>query len=125
MSTARRRGIVDTGHPELSIRKQCKLLHLQRSSYYYQPQGESEYNLELMRLIDELFTNLPFLGSRQMRRMLIDIGHPVGRGRVRRLMRKMGIQAIYPKPRTTRPKKENPVYPYLLRNLAINQPNQV
>ena len=62
------------------------LLHLQRSTYYYKPQGDSDYNLELMRLIDELFTNLPFLGSRQMRRMLVDTGHQVGRGRVRRLI---------------------------------------
>ena len=78
MSPARRRGIVDTGHPQLSIRKQFKLLNLQRSTYCYHPQGESEYNLELMRLIDELFTNLPFHGSRQMRGMLIDAGQAPG-----------------------------------------------
>jgi putative transposase len=77
MSAARRRGIVDTGHPQLSIRRQCKLLRLQRSTYYYQPQGESDYNLELMRLIEELFTNLPFLGSRQMRRMPVEAGFDV------------------------------------------------
>lgn len=125
MSAARRRGIVDGGHPQLSIRKQCKLLHLQRSTYYYQPQGESEYNLELMRLIDELFTNLPFLGSRQMRRMLVDTGHQVGRGRVRRLMRTMGLMAVFHKPRTSVPHPEHKIYPYLLRNVPIVRPNQV
>jgi putative transposase len=125
MSAARRRGIVDGGHPQLSIRKQCKLVHLQRSTYYYQPQGESEYNLELMRLIDELFTNLPFLGSRQMRRMLVDTGHQVGRGRVRRLMRTMGLMAVFHKPRTSVPHPEHKIYPYLLRKVPIVRPNQV
>lgn len=125
MSAARRRGIVDTGHPQLSIRNQCKLLDLQRSTYYYQAQGESEYNLELMRLIDELFTNLPFLGSRQMRRMLVDTGHQVGRGRVRRLMRKMGLMAVFHKPRTSQPHPEHKIYPYLLRKVPIVRPNQV
>jgi putative transposase len=125
MSAARRRGIVDTGHPQLSIRNQCKLLDLQRSTYYHQPQGESEYKLELMRLIDELFTNLPFLGSRQMRRMLVDTGHQVGRGRVRRLMRKMGLMAVFHKPRTSTPHPEHKIYPYLLRKVSIVRPNQV
>ena len=125
MSAARRRGIVDTGHPQLSIRNQCKLLDLQRSTYYYQPQGESEYNLELMRVIDELFTNLPFLGSRQMRMMLVDTGHQVGRGRVRRLMRKMGLMAVFHKPRTSTPHPEHKIYPYLLRKVPIVRPNQV
>ena len=125
MSAARRRGIVDTGHPQLSIRRQCKLLRLQRSTYYYQPQGESDYNLELMRLIDELFTNLPFLGSRQMRRMLVDTGHQVGRGRVRRLMRTMGLMAVFHKPRTSAPHPEHKIYPYLLRKVPIVRPNQV
>lgn len=125
MSTARRRGIVDNGHSQLSIRNQCKLLDLQRSTYYYQPQGESEYNLELMRLIDELFTNLPFLGSRQMRRMLVDTGHQVGRGRVRRLMRKIGLMAAFHKPRTSEPHPEHKIYPYLLRKVPIAFPNQV
>jgi putative transposase len=81
MSAAQRRGIVDIDHPRLSIRQQCKLLQLNRSTYYYQPQGESPYNLELIRTIDELTTDLPFLGSRQMRSMLVDLSHPVGCGR--------------------------------------------
>lgn len=125
MSCERRRGIVDSGHPRLSIRKQCRLLSLQRSTYYYQPQGESPYNLELMRLIDELFMDMPFLGSRQMRNMLVDLGHQVGRGRTRRLMRKMGLMAVFQKPRTSKPHPEHKIYPYLLRNVPITRPNQV
>ena len=125
MSAARRRGIVDSGHPQLSIRKQCKLLHLQRSTYCYHPQGESAYNLELMRLIDGLFTELPFLGSRQMRNMLVDLGHSVGRNRARRLMRTMGLMAVFHKPRTSEPHPEHKIYPYLLRHVPIIRPNQV
>ena len=78
-----------------------------------------------MRLIDEQWLRTPFFGSRRMAKHLCGEGYNASRKRVRRLMRKMGIQAIYPKPRTTRPKKENPVYPYLLRGLSINRPNQV
>ena len=125
MSCRRRRKIVDSGHPSLSIRRQCKVLQLQRSTYYYQPIGESPLNLELMRVIDELFMELPFFGSRQMRNILQDTGYSVGRERVRRLMRKMGLMAIYQKPRTSQPHPKHKVYPYLLRNLAITKPNQV
>jgi putative transposase len=78
-----------------------------------------------MRRIDELFMEMPFLGSRQMRTMLRDEGRQVGRGRVRRLMRKMGLMAVYAKPRTSKPHPEHTVYPYLLRNLPITKPNQV
>ena len=117
--------MVDSDHPRLSIRRQCKLLHLQRSTYYYQAQGEPSYNLELMRTIDELFTDLPFLGSRQMRNLLVDRGYQVGRGRVRRLMRKMGLMAVFQKPRTSEPHPEHKIYPYLLRKVPIVRPDQV
>jgi putative transposase len=125
MSSARRREMVDTSHLQLSVRKQCKLLDLPRSTYYYQPQGESEGNLELMRVIDKLVTDLPFMGSRQMRHMLVDMGYQVGRGRDRRLMRKMGLMAVFHKPRTSEPQPEHKVYPYLLRTMPIVHPNQV
>lgn len=125
MSCERRRGIVDTGHPRLSVRRQCRILELHRSTYYYQTVGESLYNLGLMRRIDELFMELPFFGSRQMRNILRDEGHRIGRERVRRLMRKMGLMAIYRKPRTSQPHPEHKVYPYLLRNVAITRPNHV
>lgn len=107
------------------MRRQCRLLRLQRSTYYYQPVGESPYNLELMRRIDELFMELPFFGSRQMRTALRDEGHQVGRERVRRLMRKMGLAAVFCRPKTSVPHPEHRVYPYLLRNVAITRPNQV
>jgi putative transposase len=125
MSLERRRGIVDTGHPKLSIRWQCRILHLHRSTYYHQPRGESSQNLELMRRIDELFTDMPFLGSRQMRNMLGDLGLMASRNRVCRLMRKMGLMAVYQKPKTSAPHPEHKVYPYLLRHLAITRANQV
>ena len=98
---------------------------MSRSSYYYTPKGESAENLELMRRIDELFLKYPFYGSRQMVRQLQREGVYVGRHRVRRLMRLMGLEAIYQAPRTSTPHPEHRVYPYLLRNLAINRPNQV
>ena len=125
MSCERRREVVDKEHPQLSVRRQCRILKLQRSTYYYQPMGESPYNLELMKRIDELFMELPFFGSRQMRNILRDEGHSVGRGRVRRLMRKMGLMAIYQKPQTSQPHPEHKTYPYLLRNMRITKPNQV
>ncbi|WP_439646696.1 IS3 family transposase [Salidesulfovibrio brasiliensis] len=125
LSCERRREVVDKEHPMLSVRRQCRILKLQRSTYYYQPVGESMYNLSLMKRIDELFMELPFFGSRQMRNILRDEGHQVGRGRVRRLMRKMGLMAIYQKPRTSQPHPQHKRYPYLLRNMAITRPNQV
>ncbi len=101
MSCERRRKIVDLGHPVLSVRRQCEILILQPSTYYYQPIGESAYNLVLMKRIDKLFLELPFFGSRQMRNFLRDEGHPIGRNRVRRLMRQMGLMAVYQRPKTS------------------------
>ena len=92
---------------------------------YYRPVGESEPTLALMRLIDEAFLDCPYYGSRQMMRHLHRLGHRVGRNRVVRLMRKMGLRAIYQKPNTSAPHPEHRVYPYLLRDLAIVRRNQV
>lgn len=117
--------MVDKDHRQLSVVRQCKLLKLNRSSYYYSPKLENEYNLELMKMIDQEYMNYPFFGSRQMKRYLNRQGHIVSRNRVRRLMRKMGLAAIYRKPKTTGRNKEHQVYPYLLRNLEINKSNQV
>ena len=125
MSCERRRNLVDGSHQELSVRRQCRLLALHRSTYYYEPLGESQENLALMRRIDELFMELPFLGSRKMRDMLRDDGMLVGRERVRRLMRKMGLMAVYQKPRTSIPHPEHKIYPYLLRGVPVTRPNQV
>jgi putative transposase len=109
----------------LSISKQCKILNINRSSYYYKKADESTLNLKLMRIIDELYLNYPFYGSRQIRHHLRQLNYQVSRKRIQRLMRKMGIMAIYPKPNTSLPNKDHKVYPYLLRNLLINRPNQV
>ena len=110
---------------ELSERRQCRLLRISRSSLYYTPKGESAENLTLMRRLDELYLRYPFYGSRQMRRHLRREGIRAGRHRIRRLMRQMGLEAIYPKPRTSEARSEHRVYPYLLRGLRIDEPHQV
>jgi len=109
----------------LSLVKQCKTLALARSGIYYQTKPESDANLKLMRLIDEIHLKRPFLGIRRIKDALHDRGHTVNRKRVQRLMRKMGIQAIYPKPNLSKRNTQHKVYPYLLRGLEINRPNQV
>ena len=117
--------MIERGQPEISIRRQCELIGLNRSSFYYQPVGESEYNLLLMRLLDRQYTRVPFYGWPRMTAWLRREGHAINPKRVRRLMRLMGLQAIYPKPRTSKAAKGHKVYPYLLRNVAITRPNQV
>jgi putative transposase len=117
--------MIEQGHPEISIRRQCELIGLNRSSFYYQPAGESEYNLLLMRLIDRQYTRLPFYGWPRMTAWLQREGHPVNPKRVRRLMRLMGLQAIYPKPKTSRAAPGHKKYLYLLRGLKITRPGQV
>jgi putative transposase len=117
--------MIERGNPNLSITRQCTILSISRSSFYYATSGENETNLALMRRIDELFMKYPFYGSRQMVRQLRRGGIAVGRHRVRRLMRLMGLEAIYQAPRTSDPHPEHRIYPYLLRGMAINRPNQV
>jgi putative transposase len=125
MSRNRRKEKVEPDHPRLSITKQCGLLSISRSSFYYEVKGESSLNLEMMRLIDEQFLEDPSAGARQMARYLRRKGHGVNRKRVQRLMRKMGLMAIYQRPRTSKPHPEHRVYPYLLRGLEITRPNHV
>lgn len=110
---------------DLSIRRQCELLNLNRASYYYQPAGESELNLRLMRLIDEQYTKTPFYGWPKMTVYLQKLGYPINHKRVQRLMQIMGLQAIYPKPQTSPSAPGHKIYPYLLRGLPITRPNQV
>ena len=117
--------LIDSDHKILSIARQCELVSISRSGYYYQPAGETELNLELMRRIDQQHMETPFYGARQMARHLRRQGYTVGRKRIRRLMTKMGLAAVYQRPRTTIPNKEHIVYPYLLGGLTINRPNQV
>jgi putative transposase len=125
MSAPDRRARLDRDHSGLSIRRQCRLLSVARSSVYRLPPAANDDDLLTMRLIDELFTAWPFLGSRRLAFMLRGKGHWIGRKRVQRLMRKMGIAALGPKPRTTKPQHGHKIFPYFLRNLAIERPNQV
>ena len=117
--------MIEREHAGLSLTRQCRLLELSRSSVYYRPVGESAQTLALMRRIDELYLQYSFYGSRQMVRHLAREGVRVGRHRVRRLMRLLGLEAIYRKPRTSVANPEHRVYPYLLRGLTIERPNQV
>ena len=119
------RNWIDFENPELSIREQCRLLGLHRSNLYYDPAPESAENLQLMRLMDEEHLRRPCRGSRQMVDYLQDQSFVVNRKRIQRLMRKMGLEGVAPKPGTTKTNTGNPVYPYLLRNLEIVRPNQV
>jgi putative transposase len=125
MSTSDRRALLDRDHARLSIRRQCALLGLARSGVYRPPLAANENDLALMRRLDELFTAWPFLGSRRMTAMLRAEGHVINRKRVQRLMRRMGIVALGPKPRTTKPAPGHQIFPYLLRGMVIDRPNQV
>ena len=111
-------------HGSLSLTRQCQLMSISRSSYYFTGKGESPLNLSLMRLIDEQFMETPWYGSRQMARWLRHQDYCVSRKRTRRLMRNMGLQPIYQKPRTTAPNTAHKIYLYLLRDLVIDRPNQ-
>ena len=117
--------MIDNDNNVISIARQCELVSISRSGYYYQPTGETELNLRLMRLIDEQHMKTPFYGARQMARCLRRQGYTVSRKRIRRLMAKMGLAAVYQRPRTTIPNKDHIIYPYLLRDLPIERPNQV
>ena len=117
--------LIDADHPALSVRRQCELLGLSRSSHYYEPGGEAPENLRLMRRIDEQYTACPFYGSRRMTAWLIEQGEEVNRKRVQRLMRVMGLEAIYPKPRLSTAGRGHKVYPYLLRGVKIERADQV
>ena len=126
MSKPDREAMLDRAHPVLSMRRQCALLCLARSGVYRPKQpANDDTDLALMRRLDELFTAWPFLGSRRMAAMLRAEGHAINRKRVQRLMRRMGIAALGPKPRTTKPAPGHEVFPYLLRNMVIDRPNQV
>ena len=117
--------MIEKDHPRLSVAEQCRLLSISRSSFYYEPKGETILNLALMRLIDEQFLETPFYGVRQMTWHLRAQGHPVNEKRIRRLMRLMGLTPIYQRPKTSIRAKGHKTYPYLLKGLKIDRPNQV
>jgi putative transposase len=117
--------LVDSDNFQLSIRRQCELLGLNRSSFYYEPATETIENLRLMRRIDEQYLKTPFYGSRRMAAWLAREGEEVNRKRIRRLMALMGLEAIHPRPRTTVRDPDHEVYPYLLRGVKIERRDQV
>lgn len=125
MSREERKAMIAPDCPGLSLSRQCQLVSISRSSFYYAPKGESAENLALMRRIDELFLKYPFYGSRQMARQLRRDGILAGRHRVRRLMRLMGLEAVYQAPKTSTPHPAHRIYPYLLRNLTVVRPDHV
>jgi hypothetical protein len=125
MSASDRRAKLDRYHSDLSIRRQCAMLGVSRSGVYRKPRPANDNDPEAMRRIDVLFTARPFFGARRIARTLTEEGFPIERKRVRRLMRLMGIEALGPKPRTSNPAPGHKIYPYLLRNMTIERPNQV
>ena len=124
MSVEQRRAVVDRQHSSLSMIRQCKLLGISRSGLYYRRVGVSEEDLALMKLVDGQYLATPFYGARKMAAWLRCRGYQVNRKRIRRLMRMMGLRAIYRRPRTSTPAQGHRVYPYLLREVEITRPNQ-
>jgi len=125
MSVPDRRAMLKRGQGRLSLRRQCRLLGLSRSGVYYQRRPANDNDLGLMRRLDALFTRWPFLGSRRLAELLRAEGRRLNRKRVQRLMRLLGIAALGPRPRTSKPAPGHKIFPYLLRDLTIDRPNQV
>jgi putative transposase len=125
MSAPDRRAKLDRDHPLLSVRRQCGMLGIARSGVYRLPRPANDDDSALLRRIDEMFTRWPFLGSRRMTAMLRAEGRTINRKRVQRLMRRMGIVALGPKPRTTKPAPGHTIFPYLLRDMTVERANQV
>lgn len=121
----KRRSLIDSTHGQISINRQCDLINLSRSSYYYKPVGIDDLTLLLLRLVDEEYTRHPFLGTRRMKTYLRELGYPLNRKRVQRLYRLLGIEAVYPKKNTSKACPEHKIYPYLLRGLSIDYIDQV
>jgi len=117
--------MIDKNHPSLSVRAQCRLLSIARSSFYYELMSETAMNLDIMVVIDKQFLETPFYGVQQMTWHLQNEGHVVNYKRIRRLMRLMRLMSIYQKPDTSRPAKGHKTYPYLLGGLRVERPNQV
>jgi len=120
-----RHKLIDTEDDIYSVRKQCLILGLNRSSWYYEPVPLSELDRTLMRLLDEKYTKTPFYGVRKMTKYLRDAGYAIGKDHVRTLLREMGLEAVFPKPNLSKPHPENRIYPYLLRDIDVMHPNQV
>ena len=117
--------MVEPGHEQISLRRQCALVGLARAGLYYKERGESAENLQLMRLLDEQYTRTPFYGVARMTAWLRQLGYGVNPKRVRRLLRELGLEAVYPKPHLSDRRAGHRIYPYLLRGVEINRANQV
>jgi putative transposase len=117
--------MIDPTSMTLSVREQCQLLSVSRSCYYHKPVSESEYNLMLMKLIDAEYTRKPYYGSPRLNAYLATQGHVVNIKRTKRLMKRMGIEAVYQKPRLSQANAQHKIYPYLLKDLSIDRPNLV
>ncbi len=117
--------LVDPAHSAISVSRQCELLGLARSSFYYEPQSESAENQELLQLLDEQYTRTPFYGVRRMTAWLHSQGYAINKKRVHRLLQILGVQAMAPGPHTSRRQPQHPVYPYLLRGVSIERVNHV
>lgn len=117
--------MIELKNPKISVVRQCKLFKISRTSVYFKPQGEKPENLKLMRLMDEQYLKTPTYGSRSMVTFLEKLGYDKNRKRIQRLMRLMGLEAIYPKKKTSNPNPAHKIYPYLLRKLCIDRPDQV
>jgi putative transposase len=124
-SNSQKRLLTDPAHSSISIARQCALLGLHRSGYYYEPCGESEENLQLMRLLDQQYMDTPYYGIGRMQWFLGQKGYQVNHKRVARLLRIMGLEAVYPKPNLSKANPAHKIYPYLLRGVKIEQVNQV
>jgi len=125
LSPEAKRELIEPAHAQISIARQCALVGLPRSTYYYEAQGESPENLLLMRLLDKQYTDTPYYGVRRMTAWLRSQGYPVNHKRVARLLRTMGLETIYPKPQLSQAHPAHRVYPYLLRGVPITHVNQV
>jgi putative transposase len=117
--------LIDTENEQISIARQCELLGINRSGYYYEPVLESQTNLDIMRHLDRQYTETPFYGVLRMHQHIISLGYVVNEKRIRRLLRMMGLMAIYPGKNLSKPNSESQIYPYLLRDIVIERPNQV
>jgi putative transposase len=117
--------MIKPNHPKLSVRRQSKLLEVNRNRLKKPPGKMTKSDTELVGLIDKIYMECPFFGTRQLRNELRKLGHQVGRSRIRRLMKIMGIEALCPKPSTSKPSPEHKKYPYLLRNVEVTEVDQV
>ena len=125
MSRSQRQAMIERDHRHLSLVRQCKLLDVSRAWVYYRPVPTRAEDLELMALMDRQYLKTPFYGSRKMKAWLLGEGYLVSRNRVRRLMRLMGLEAIYRRPNTSKPAPGHRIYPYLLREVEVNRVDQV